>query len=670
VGKWMRMAFVSSFVAAAVLTYSCGQSGNPFISKSGRGPWAKLREAWDAANDPGLMLGVPKTLTELLSQRFLSGESLPPWSDSYWPLQSAGIAERWIDPESFPAFDIAGDPRTESEEAYFSASEKSIEAAVADAANSAAAGWEKSWGISPAEKYDIAAGNADFDLTRSELEAFSSNRWTYEKDDIPWGWMGHCHGWSLASIALPAPRHAVLAHNRRTGQSVLLTEGDIRALLTKIASDNGTSEPNRFAGTRCEDEDSDIPRDHNQRIVDAGLGIWDEQGHSLVRDKRVAFRAIFHSRFDGGNESGLPWAVLQRIGAADDAPGNDVSSGNRIADLIWVDGVDWMDWQRKVVAPVVYSVRAAEDNASGGNIRPDMVLWAADAKLIGRSRRADGEWEVNADGAIVVRRDEADAKWRKVAGSRVANAASATPKKFAFKSYKECRDINPATFHTALVSWLGGRRPNNADTGPRGFVIDLTRTEQVWNQGLWRYASRAGNPTALQVSSGGQTIKDPYAMVRASGTKQIVDFVTTVSFGVENGPYVSFSEEDEISRDAVFRYTLEFGEDGKLLGGEWHSTGYENTEPLSGEALLRDLNNQVGRSYHSWEGAPDFIWGVPASAGNSLEFRDSAFLKASVIAAIHKCSLAQAGDGNLPEVSLPISGAPPVRLKYVPCEID
>lgn len=649
-------------VAGGFVVHSC----SPAKDGGAQDTPARLRESWDAANDPGLMLGKPRVMQELLSPQLLRGESSPPWSDSYWPLQSAGVADRWIDTGAFPPFEVAGDPQNDTQEAYDDESRRTIDAAILSARDLAARGWADSWGASPAEKYDIAAGNQDFSLTRSELEGYARNRWTYEKDDISWGWMGHCHGWALASIAMPPPRHGVLARSRRTGQAVLFTEGDIRALLTKIASDNATIEPNRFAGTRCEDRDSDIPRDLNRRIVDAALGVWDSNNHALLREKRASFRAIFHSRFDGANEGAAPWAVLQRIRAIGDGPENQGTSS-----LIWVEGVDWLDWQRKVVSPIIYSVRSVSDSGSGGRLRRDLVLWAADRKLVGRVLRDDGAWLRGADGRIVVRKQEAEDAWRAAAGERLARVAGSNPGKFAFKSYKECRDINPATFHTTLVNWLGGRQGGNTGGVPaRGFVIDLTRTEQVWNQGLWRYQSKAGEPTPLEIEQGeGGLLGDPFAPVRAKGTTRIVDFVTEVDFGVENGPFINYAAEDEISRGQVFRYTLEFNDDGKLLGGEWHGLSGLDEKPLSGAALLADLNAQAGGSGYSWQAAPDFVWGVAASSGNSLRFHDSGVIRASVVEAIHRCSIAS-GNGSLQQTSLSISGAQPVPVKYVPCDID
>jgi len=156
--------------------------------------------------------------------------------------------------------------------------------------------------------------------------------------------MAHCQGWAEASLALPAPERSVLARNRRTGEQVILSAGDVRALVTKIASDNGSATGQRFAGTRCEDESENIPRDRNQRIVDAALGIWDDEKHLLEPASRVSFRAIFHSRFDENQTSDYPYAVLSRLPAnGSPAPG--------ISELIWVQGYSWLDEQRGAAGP-------------------------------------------------------------------------------------------------------------------------------------------------------------------------------------------------------------------------------------------------------------------------------------------------------------------------------
>jgi len=610
-----------------------------------------LREGWDAANDPGLMLGSTLNFSEIRRPESLSGSVAQPWSDSYWPLSEGGIARRWISPETVPDFQIAGDPHIESDEAYEAASSRSIEAAISDATDFRNMGTAKTWAVSPAEKYDIAAGNQGFNLTRSELKSYVDNRRTYEKHDIPWGWMGHCHGWAEVSMGLPAPRRAVLARNRQTGEQVLFSPGDIRALLTKIASDNESVGDSRFAGTRCEDKDNDIPRDRSQRIVDAALGIWDSEMESLARDTRVSFRAIFHSRFDQGESFAFPYAILARLPKSQQG----VNATPDASELIWVQGSSWLDQQHHAASPQVFSVRRLPD----GQLGPDMILWAKNQAWIGRKITTDGNWVTDSNGAIFSDIVGARVKLQSVLGEELAAAADANPQGFAFKSFKECRDVNPATFHTTLVHWLGG----GVNSLKHGFVLDKSRTEQVWNQGVWRFRSRIGELTPLDLDSDGRRLSDPFQVWRDPRTVAIADVETTVDYGVENGPMLAYSAEDESSGSMTLRYTLEFDSSQRLVGAEWHAV--KSDGPLSGAELLADLQAGINERVQGWQQAPDFVWG---NASPTMKFKDSPVLRARVVEAIHACSISTSpATGRyrwFPDTN------EEVDIPYVSCDID
>jgi hypothetical protein len=80
-----------------------------------------------------------------------------------------------------------------------------------------------------------------------------------------WTWMGHCHGWALASYMEKAPRRAVVV---KVGEKeVLFTEGDIRGLLTKIWADNAPQ--SLFAGNRC--NSAKMATDRRGRILDGKI---------------------------------------------------------------------------------------------------------------------------------------------------------------------------------------------------------------------------------------------------------------------------------------------------------------------------------------------------------------------------------------------------------------
>jgi len=93
------------------------------------------------------------------------------------------------------------------------------------------------------------------------LETFT---WAHDEE---WAWMGICNGWSPAALREAQPRHSVMAI--RGGKKILLTEGDIRGLLSWVW---GWQFPQQTlgAGVRCDaNESRTIVKD--KRIVDGRL---------------------------------------------------------------------------------------------------------------------------------------------------------------------------------------------------------------------------------------------------------------------------------------------------------------------------------------------------------------------------------------------------------------
>src|SRR5690606_8520822 len=111
----------------------------------------------------------------------------------------------------------------------------------------------------------------------------------------------------------------------------------------------------------------------------------------------------------------------------------------------------------------------------------------------------------------------------------------------------------------------GGAAAANRD--PRGFVMDITRDDEVWNHPIYSFRSKIGKPTPLKAQSGNTEYVDPYHMWRANGTANIVDVYTEVVYGIENGPFVTFSPSDESVHKNVYHYTLELDSAGKVIGG-------------------------------------------------------------------------------------------------------
>lgn len=210
---------------------------------------------------------------------------------------------------------------------------------------------------------------------------------------------------------------------------------------------------------------------------------------------------------------------------------------------------------------------------------------------------------------------------------------------------KNCRDTNPMTLHLALHEQIKQQK--------RGFVMDKTRTSQVWNQPVYKYqiehlaitksdgsVSKAGEPVSVD------EIDDPFKAYRAEGTRYMVQLKNDVFYGVENGPKLEYQNSDEAFGVDTFFYTLELDESKKIIGGEW---GVIPSKEPSDEAV----ENMIRAT------APDFIWMV--KKGDTPK---KGPIDYTLIDKIHRCSL----DTNKPRlVSYPYKDGRTVQ--YVECEL-
>src|SRR3989344_3631347 len=108
--------------------------------------------------------------------------AVTPWADSYWPLYSGMIANRYADPrfpnkKSFMA-NLSYVQRYSARSIYNSGGAAEIDS------------------LSPAEKYDLALGDSDFTLTRF---AWGQGEKYFNRDRGVATWMGICHGWAGAA---------------------------------------------------------------------------------------------------------------------------------------------------------------------------------------------------------------------------------------------------------------------------------------------------------------------------------------------------------------------------------------------------------------------------------------------------------------------------------------
>jgi hypothetical protein len=116
----------------------------------------------------------------------------------------------------------------------------------------------------------------------------------------------------------------------------------------------------------------------------------------------------------------------------------------------------------------------------------------------------------------------------------------------------ECRDTNAGAFHVVVANMLGVKKT--------GFVADVTRDEQVWNQPVFGFSSEI-----VAQSS------DVYANA-APGTVSIAEIKTTMRYISEFGPRWNPTPFDTFPAQiaqAQYHYTVELNAAGEVIGGEW-----------------------------------------------------------------------------------------------------
>ncbi len=123
----------------------------------------------------------------------------------------------------------------------------------------------------------------------------------------------------------------------------------------------------------------------------------------------------------------------------------------------------------------------------------------------------------------------------------------------------ECKDVNAGSFHVVLANQIGR---NN-----EGFVFDVTRDAEVWNQAVYSYSSKI-----KRESRGGSRGAAP-------GTVRELEVETTVGYIVEVAESVDPNNAGSLEK-VTYRYTLELNADGEIIGGRWIENGLgDNDRP-------------------------------------------------------------------------------------------
>jgi hypothetical protein len=185
---------------------------------------------------------------EAMEQLGLRASRVPiqPWSDDYWPYFKGILGARYADPAALG-------PNYRKNRKY---------ARAHPARKIIASGNEKAIdALSPSEKYELVIGDSEGALTSrmwAAGEEFSNSSGVVED------WLGICHGWAPASLAMPRPAKAVVVKSADGKRDIKFYPADIKALASLLWANGDFA--SKFIGGRCNKKKPKV--DSHGRIVD------------------------------------------------------------------------------------------------------------------------------------------------------------------------------------------------------------------------------------------------------------------------------------------------------------------------------------------------------------------------------------------------------------------
>ncbi len=177
---------------------------------------------WPGHNSPGIFSTEYEYSFERLMTRpegRISDDRMP-WSDTWWPNNRGGIANRWQVTESYPNIRL-GNFQQERERVRRMTREQ-IKL------------------LSPAEKYDISQGDYNFTLTRNVLGQTNP----HSPD-----WFGICNGWTAAALAHREPAPVTVTNS--DGIVVDFGSSDVKGILAHFYTWQARGHT-RQLGHRCQ----------------------------------------------------------------------------------------------------------------------------------------------------------------------------------------------------------------------------------------------------------------------------------------------------------------------------------------------------------------------------------------------------------------------------------
>jgi len=165
-----------------------------------------------------------------------------------------------------------------------------------------------------------------------------------------------------------------------------------------------------------------------------------------------------------------------------------------------------------------------------------------------------------------------------------------------------CFDVNPATFHLAVVNHIG--------RGKRSFVLDATFDWEVWNYPIYAYHYHYFNPQTLAVSANlnGSVVRrsqysiDKFRRYRNSEAKSFVGVAMDITYAIPTQPSRKVITK-QTYQTVRYVYDLELNDLGEIVGGEWYSNFHPDfvwSPPVESRALSNfEKNLEIGLE---WDG--------------------------------------------------------------------
>jgi hypothetical protein len=116
-----------------------------------------------------------------------------------------------------------------------------------------------------------------------------------------------------------------------------------------------------------------------------------------------------------------------------------------------------------------------------------------------------------------------------------------------------CKDVNAGAFHIVLANMIGIRK--------QGFVADVDRLKEVWNNPVYQFTSRVVQTAGPSRKSAPGTVKQVLVETDMTYTDELEDPLWN--------PVVGTDQFMKVTKN--YKYWLELGSSDEILGGEWET---------------------------------------------------------------------------------------------------